>query len=189
MLDWSAASDDVSTPAQIDYLVYRATASHAQNFATPDYTVSADIHFVADDLAPQTAYYFVVRARDAAGNVDSNTVEANATTSVPMFAEDVMRIFVPQCAGVCHAQPKPDGDLDLGDAGVGYAGLVNVASEQCTTMVLVAPGSPSQSYLLQKLAGQGSCFIGDPMPRFPPFLDANQTSVVTSWISRGAPND
>jgi hypothetical protein len=188
-LAWSPASDDVSSPSEITYLVYMATTSHGEDFTQPTYTQTGGAALVADDLAPTTPYFFVVRAQDAAGNTDANTTEVSATTTVPRFAEDVLPLFLALCAGRCHAQPDPVGELDLGDASVAYPALVDGASDQCATMVEVSPGSPGQSYLMQKLVGQGSCFIGDQMPRNKPPLDANQMSVVTGWIARGAPND
>ncbi|MCU1282084.1 MAG: Fibronectin type domain protein [bacterium] len=90
-LAWSAASDDVTSAAQIVYFVYQATATHGESFAAPTYTSAPGAtSMTVSGLMPSTTYYFVVRARDAAGNPDSNTVEHAATTAAdttpPSFA-------------------------------------------------------------------------------------------------------
>ncbi|MBX3128865.1 MAG: fibronectin type III domain-containing protein [Polyangiaceae bacterium] len=89
---WTAATDNVSTPAQIVYDIWRATSPGGQNFAgAPQYTSAAGAtSFGAGGLSPNTTYYFVARARDQAGNRDTNTVERFATTTAdttpPTFA-------------------------------------------------------------------------------------------------------
>ena len=79
-LQWSDATDNVTPSSNIVYLIYMATTSGGQNFATPTATTApgATTYTVAG-LSPNTMYYFVVRARDEAGNTDANTVEKSAT--------------------------------------------------------------------------------------------------------------
>ena len=79
-LGWSAASDNVTPPAEIDYLVYMSLTPGGQDFQNPDRVVTGALTDTVPNLQPDTAYYFVVRARDQAGNIDSNTVEAGAVT-------------------------------------------------------------------------------------------------------------
>lgn len=80
-LTWGAASDDRSAAAQITYQVFVATASLRQNFSTPSFqTAAGATAFQVTGLDLSTKYFFVVRARDEAGNVDSNLTERNATT-------------------------------------------------------------------------------------------------------------
>ena len=80
-LTWTAATDDVSASANIVYLVYISTTSGGQDFLTPSYTTAAGVtSFTVSGLASSTTYYFVVRAKDEAGNVETNTVEVSATT-------------------------------------------------------------------------------------------------------------
>ncbi|HEX9100671.1 MAG TPA: fibronectin type III domain-containing protein, partial [Polyangia bacterium] len=80
-LSWTAATDNVTPSSQIVYLVYQSTTAGGETYATPTYTTAPGVaSFAIGKLAINTKYYFVVRARDAAGNVDSNTVEVNATT-------------------------------------------------------------------------------------------------------------
>jgi hypothetical protein len=80
-LEWDAATDDVTQAEEIVYQVYQATQTGSQDFAqplleTPPGATSA----VVGGLAVSTQYFYVVRARDAAGNTDLNTEEVTATT-------------------------------------------------------------------------------------------------------------
>lgn len=80
-LQWGAASDDRSAAAQLTYQVFVATASLRQNFATPSFqTAAGATAFQVTGLDLATKYFFVVRARDEAGNVDTNLTERSATT-------------------------------------------------------------------------------------------------------------
>ncbi len=80
LLAWSPATDpEGSTP--ILYRVYRATTSGGQNFGAPaDSTHRAD-GFADNFLQNGTTYYYVVRAVDAFGNEEGNTVEMSGTPS------------------------------------------------------------------------------------------------------------
>jgi hypothetical protein len=83
-LTWDPASDNVTPTSQIVYLVYRATVSGGQNFATPTYiTPAGATSFVVTGLSVEPTYYFVVRARDLAGNIDTNVLERSAIASPP----------------------------------------------------------------------------------------------------------
>jgi hypothetical protein len=88
LLQWSAASDDVSLPAQIVYDIFQApTTSGTESYAAPTFTTGAGAtQYTVQNLQPQTAYYFVVRARDTAGNHDVNTTEKTATTAADNVA-------------------------------------------------------------------------------------------------------
>jgi len=81
-LTWTAATDDVTASINIVYLVYMSTTSGGQNFTAADFTTSAGVTtYTVTGLSSSTTYYFVVRARDEAGNIDGNTIEKSATTS------------------------------------------------------------------------------------------------------------
>jgi chitodextrinase len=93
VLDWSAASADHAPAEQIDYLVYQSRSPGGEDFTRPAAITSPGATlFAVPGLAPSTRYYFVVRARDPAGDVDGNDVEVNATTlagsdtTPPVFA-------------------------------------------------------------------------------------------------------
>ncbi len=75
VLSWSTASD-LSTP--LTYLVYEAQSAGAQIFSSPTYTTRATELYV-HGLTNGTTYFYVVRALDFAGNIDSNTVELSGT--------------------------------------------------------------------------------------------------------------
>jgi hypothetical protein len=81
-LEWEPAVDDVTQSENIVYAVYQATTSSAQDFSQEPILVTAPgaTEAVVSGLAVSTPYFYVVRARDAAGNQDTNTVEVTATT-------------------------------------------------------------------------------------------------------------
>ncbi len=90
-LSWAAATDDYSSAVQITYNVYVATSPGGQNYLAPNATVAGVAgtnNYTFTGLSPGTAYYFVVRAKDLAGNTDTNTVEKSATTlpTAPTFS-------------------------------------------------------------------------------------------------------
>lgn len=81
---WEPASDNVSQPGGITYLIYVSASRGRQDFSTPSYTTQPGAtHYSIEGLTPGTTSYYVVRARDAAGNIDSNRVERHVTTPVP----------------------------------------------------------------------------------------------------------
>lgn len=82
-LTWNAASDDISPASKIAYQIYMATTSGGQNFESPAATVTGVTSTTITGLSPNTAYYFVARAKDEAGNTESNTVQKSATTLPP----------------------------------------------------------------------------------------------------------
>jgi hypothetical protein len=112
-LFWSAATDpdtiecnsDPSTP--ITYFIFYATTSGGQTFLTPDAsTPNTTIQITG--LQDGVDYYFVVRARDAAGNWESNVVEESAMPTTPV--DDTP----PQFAGlVTSIDLGTDGDISL----------------------------------------------------------------------------
>jgi chitodextrinase len=80
---WNPASDDATPASEIVYNVYAATAAGQESFASPTLTTTPGATSAAvGGLLPATTYFFVVRARDQAGNEDANTVEVSATTPV-----------------------------------------------------------------------------------------------------------
>lgn len=75
-LSWDPATDDVTPSNEIVYDIYQATTSGGQNFSMPTYITSPGAtSFDTPQLPAEDTFYFVVRARDQAGNEDSNTVE------------------------------------------------------------------------------------------------------------------
>ena len=75
-LVWDEAVDDVTPSTKLVYDIYQATKSGGEDFSSPTYTVRHGATSFATPLLPvETTFYFVVRARDRAGNRDSNEVE------------------------------------------------------------------------------------------------------------------
>ena len=93
------------------------------------------------------------------------------------------------CTG-CHTDVgrTPASGLNLLD-GQAYAALVNLPSRGRAGAVLVVPGNPDASYLLNKLKGVD--IVGLRMPRGTtgPFLTDGQISIIQRWIELGAKND
>jgi len=75
-LKWAPAADDATPAVGIVYDVYQAAAPGGEDFSTPTYTTAAGATGFTTPLLPDdSSHYFVVRARDAAGNRDANDVE------------------------------------------------------------------------------------------------------------------
>jgi hypothetical protein len=75
-LNWDPATDNVTPSTQIVYDIYEATKSGGEDFTSPTYTVRhGATTFTTPPLPADEHFYFVVRARDRAGNHDSNLVE------------------------------------------------------------------------------------------------------------------
>jgi predicted phage tail protein len=82
VLNWLPATDNVTDPGKIQYLIYAATARSGENFANPTVASSPGANsYTVTNLNPATTYYFVVRAIDEHGNVDGNSEERSAATS------------------------------------------------------------------------------------------------------------
>src|SRR5438105_15551257 len=76
VLRWQRATDNKTPSAKIVYLIYQATTSGGEDFSTPTYTTGPGvIRFRTPPLPSTQTFYFVVRSRDRAGNVDSNRIE------------------------------------------------------------------------------------------------------------------
>lgn len=87
----------------------------------------------------------------------------------------------------CHTNVgrNPASGLNL-LADFAYNALVNVPSRQKAGAVLVIPGDPDGSYLVQKLEGAPG-IVGLRMPRNgPPHLTSGQMLVIRRWIQNGA---
>jgi hypothetical protein len=75
-LSWEAAKDDVTPQKKIVYDIYQATSPGGEVFSSATYTARhGATTFTTPPLPADKAVYFVVRARDRAGNRDSNQVE------------------------------------------------------------------------------------------------------------------
>jgi hypothetical protein len=75
-LSWQAATDDRTPGSQIVYDVYLAATSGTEGYSMPTWTTPPGVPtYRTPGLPSHGTYYFVVRARDIAGNRDRNTSE------------------------------------------------------------------------------------------------------------------
>jgi chitodextrinase len=191
-LTWIAASDDQSAASKLVYNVYSATASGAQSFTTPKLTTAAGATTAAvTGLTAGTRYFFVVRAKDEAGNEDKNVAEKDATTTAAAtvsFASAVQTVFNNQCT--CHTLGS-SGQLSLA-SGQAYNNLVNVASSCDPTKKRVVPSDTANSLLWLKLSNDPSRCGGSMPQGFPGGLkakDLTDFTTVEKWIQEGAQNN
>jgi hypothetical protein len=79
-LSWSAATDNVTPSAQLVYDVFEAGQRGQEDFSKPTWTTSPGVtSFRTPGLPSHGTFYFVVRARDQAGNEDQNRIERQGT--------------------------------------------------------------------------------------------------------------
>jgi hypothetical protein len=80
-LSWDPATDDDTPAPAMTYLVYMSDTMGAEDFTSPTLTTAPGATSASVTRLPDAtrARFFVVRARDAAGNVDSNTKELSAS--------------------------------------------------------------------------------------------------------------
>ena len=75
-LSWQPATDKVSPSSAIVYEIYQASTSGGEDLSTPTYTTAPGAtSFDTPPLPTDETFYFIVRAVDEAGNIDSNVVE------------------------------------------------------------------------------------------------------------------
>lgn len=112
-----------------------------------------------------------------------------AAAGTVSFKNDVAPILQGACTSAgCHAGMRPKEGLSL-ETAKSYAELVNVSTSQCGGgRKLVVPGSPSSSYLLQKLLNVGVC-TGTQMPKAGQTLPQKQINLISGWVCSGAPNN
>jgi hypothetical protein len=103
--------------------------------------------------------------------------------AAPTYSANVRPIVVGRCSGgdACHAFSPISAMLELGPN-------MPVRGEPaaCAPGLLVAPGEPSQSYLMKKITGTGMCPSTARMPLGGPPLSATDTQAIADWICSGA---
>ncbi len=88
----------------------------------------------------------------------------------------------------CHTGVAPSEGMSL-QAGGAYGNLVGVPAAECSDGRLrVAPGSPSTSYLIEKLTGVAMC-SGNMMPARGSSISSPSLALIESWICEGAMNN
>ncbi len=140
---------------------------------------------------PGTDYQVEVACTDDSNLTGFGTSGVFTLSAPPQpvdFQTQVLPILTGTCTSAqCHDSVQPQESLEL-TAAKAYAQLVGVASRQCSGTQRVAPGDPTNSYLMIKLqGGGGSCFTGTRMPKPPSSISTAQIQLVRDWIFNGAP--
>jgi hypothetical protein len=79
---WDSATDPVTPSTQIVYDIFQAGTPGGEDYTTPTYTTAAGATtFTTPVMVNRGAVYFVVRARNAAGHEDTNTIERQGVAS------------------------------------------------------------------------------------------------------------
>jgi hypothetical protein len=103
----------------------------------------------------------------------------------PSFSADVQPIFTARCATAsCHTLATHQMGLDL-QAGFAYDAIVGQPSRQRLGMLLVEPGHPENSRVVQVISPGAEPRM--PLGRTP--LTANQIATIQNWIAHGAPRN
>jgi uncharacterized protein (TIGR03118 family) len=126
-------------------------------------------------------------AKDGAGNqTTSAAVAVTVTAAAPTLATLQSTIFGPRCSG-CHTGGGASlpSSMNLSSASATAAALIGVNSTERPTLQRVAAGSPSTSYVVDKLEG-ASTIVGSRMPLGGPFLSQTEIDSVKAWIQAGA---
>lgn len=128
LLSWTAASDDSDAPSAIRYQVFSSASPGAQNFASPILTTAGGATSAAVTGTAGVVAFYVVRAIDSAGAVDTNTVEAVAW---PLAAAQL--VFVDDSAAGPGTGTFADPFVSLQDGvdaaeALGAGGIVLVAA-------------------------------------------------------------
>lgn len=130
------------------------------------------------------------------GACGSDTAPPDAAPGEPTLAAIRADIFNGTCAlGSCHANPTLAAKLDLHDNGLCHL-LVSHKSCLFSDKMLVVPGKPEVSFLLNKLRGTGLDGSQEPdpacatsnqrMPLGQPPLPGNKIAQIEEWIRAGA---
>lgn len=99
----------------------------------------------------------------------------------PGLSTDVVPITSPNCgtSAGCHLAMQSGGEL--------YNQFVNVIAEECLDLrMMIKPGDPEHSYVINKLTGKNLCNPATTMPLDQPMLPASDIQVIYDWIAAGA---
>ncbi|HEX8795514.1 MAG TPA: fibronectin type III domain-containing protein [Polyangiaceae bacterium] len=187
---WMPATDPETPQDEIVYDVFQGPSPGAEDFTAPIATSAAGATSVlATDLTPDSTLYWVVRARDKAGNRDSNTVEVSGNTDVSL-SEQIQHTLSSDCAVAgCHVPGNPPLGLVLAP-GFAYDYLVNVRSREYPVDLRVNPGDPTTSFLYLKIS-ENPPPVGYqmPAPATGSVLGQAEIDRFRRWIVQGAPNN
>ncbi|MFO0624080.1 MAG: hypothetical protein U0325_00570 [Polyangiales bacterium] len=124
---------------------------------------------------------------------DASTADAALADAGPPTWESVQAILARSCAfSSCHGATRAFPRLS---AELAYASLTTSMSMQVTSLRLVTPGDPAQSWLMNKLDGtmstRAACAAsamtcGTSMPQSSELLPAHEREMIRAWIRMGA---
>lgn len=125
---------------------------------------------------------------DFSGTVDPTFGLPDVVVETPTLAQDVQPILDRRCAyGGCHSVASRQAGLVL-VADSSHAATVGRPSRLRPSRILVFPGSPDNSWLLELVSAEDEFVSGFPrMPLAATPLTANQIATIRRWIARGAP--
>lgn len=113
------------------------------------------------------------------------SVGPSGQVASPSLSKDIQPIFDQNCTG-CHGAKRQRAGLNLSPEKA-YGALVNRASTQVETLMLVKPGDADASYLVQKLEHRSAQGKGMPKGIFGSgSLKDEEIQAVRAWISGGA---
>ncbi len=117
---------------------------------------------------------------DSGGGPGGQPTAPQSSRDFATLAEDV---FVPKCASAgCHAGERASAGLDL-TAGAAHASLVGKHARRRPDRLLVGPGDPEGSYLVERLVPGGDTPL---MPLGGKPLEAAEVDRIRAWIRDGA---
>ena len=104
----------------------------------------------------------------------------------PPALDEVRQVFAMSCSfSSCHSTDRGAGGLTLQVEPL--KALVGVPSTGATDRILVVPGQPDDSYLMEKLTVEMPA-LGDRMPPSTS-LDSARLDLIVRWIQTGAPTE
>jgi hypothetical protein len=129
------------------------------------------------DRLPLYALLAIALAACTAGNTPDSGIRCPTTAA---GIRD--QILAPRCATAnCHTGSNAANGLDLGAADL-EARLIGVHSSACAGQILVVPGHPEQSYLIDKLTNaMPAC--GNQMRPLGDLVDPATTECLRQWIT------
>lgn len=114
----------------------------------------------------------------------------------PSFATDIVPAIQSSCGSAtttCHGGAAPTGHVSYsGTAAQIHLALVNVVPANAPAgWVLVKPGDPTHSWLMEKVTKDqpGGTGYGTRMPQAAPNLCQPSLDTLSAWITSGAPNN
>jgi hypothetical protein len=142
---------------------------------------------------------------DASPDVATDTGDAAAMEDAPVSFSEVQAIFTRTCAmPACHGRGPNggggSGGLFLTDGVTSHSSMVDRPSDQVSSVRLVVPGDPDNSYLVMKVEGTmrsrlpvqcavspGRNPCGVQMPQLAAPLTTAERTLIRNWILAGAP--